>query len=480
MLTVLVKDIDILATVKKLLIAASPMSSFIFEKDLSQYNIDVQQGDFVAFYFNNDVMPVGTSDLYDRAELVYSENLYDQGFEPGDSVSLEKTLTNKAPLADYIIETNEYIVYDSNQSFYDGDIVQIPFYSEQGQYIILEDVYVKNDEIFNISLNFTDSQGLDTDAETLVLNLINETFSLKNNGNSMFLTETYYQDIKLTIHIWIDPVLGKMDVLYVNYHLGQGGGGASDIRHISITWRNTATILPNTIIRRIMFTNTFGSSASVKRVIVCRKPILAVGDSYVSAFSQQNGSYEYKTVLNHVGERLSDAFNEKRYVINGGRTGNALIGSGNTISARWNSFGQDLCAYHDVIVVPVNGPGLNNLSVLKSHPEELNDLVSGLAEAISKIVDEAQSFGDNLGGWNDVIMAEMIPFGQAADVCEEERLAQILLNNKLARIAYIAGVPLVETYDDYPAEFYYSAGIHPNLDGDLWLAERTAQSYQQY
>jgi lysophospholipase L1-like esterase len=264
-----------------------------------------------------------------------------------------------------------------------------------------------------------------------------------------------------------------MDVLYYNSAL-------FNIRHISVTGRHPLRFRPGTIARRLRFYQETGSGVSLQRIVVCRRPIIAFGDSFVAG-------YAGGPILANVGRALATQhlFTRDQYVINAGISGNPVLVSVEASTAarlRWNSSRHDLCAYHDVVVLFVNGPGLNDVACITAlnTPEQVSARAGELASAITQMAQEAFTDGDEVGGRNLPVMCELIPYTAYRESDYNRYLNQKNcieeLNFLLGQFAAANGIPFVQVYDEMPEA--YSDGTHPTAQGSTWIAERIVQAYE--
>jgi len=290
---------------------------------------------------------------------------------------------------------------------------------------------------------------------------------------------------KITYHLWegvgadASGELDRIDCLFCNYTDGQGPtGGDGDIKMVSITDRAglmTLDDLETRHIRWLKFVNV-GGHAAVHRVVVCRRPIVAVGDSYTSSCG---GGV---TVLARVGAALDDpgVFTERRYVINGGIMGNRVLadstGWGTAIKTRFNqaASNQDLCAFRDAVYVFVNGPCTNDAGTATTQ-ERVYRTVVGAAGAIGQMVYDAKAISGS-----DVVMTSLMPWAPAAlgtDYNQWQADAVRESSALLKTIASYARVPFADFYNDYTGGWW--SYNHPDDAGSLMMARAIATAYEE-
>lgn len=463
-------DIDITAAVNLAKQQTDAHGNFDFEYDFISFNINASPGDFLAVYFPENITCVRlASSANTNSEVVYCNS-------GGDAVSsplpLDYQINGHPYLMDYQVDTNDFIIFDENSGFNAGSYIDVPAFKDESQYLIFEDVYVPSGQNLKADLcsNFDDESNS-------VLKTIELSFRSSNRyiafDDNVSLIHAYGGN-KYNIHVWIDPRCGRIDMFYVNTSM-------FDIRHVSMTCRKPLNLTPRTYIRRIKIYQDYGTAASVKRIVVCRKPILAIGDSFVSTY---NGD----THLNHVGKALTKdgVFSKKRYVINGGITGNRVLTSGPAaaITIRWDGYNNDLCAYRDVVATFVNGPGLNDIGLsASSTSQEIEQKAQDMAQGVINMVAGALAIGDKFGGQNNVIMCEQVPcYAYKLDDYQKylnRKICQERFNSLLSQFAVENGIAFARVYEDMPDTYYSSDGVHPNSQGDLWIAERIALSYEE-
>jgi hypothetical protein len=368
--------------------------------------------------------------------------------------------------------TSEYIVLDNDNGgsgFVKDAAIDVPAFTASTYYIVLEKIEnIANNEDISVNLKYTAADGTDTVAETLKLDFAADTISLVTATDSLALTETTGSQI--TAHIWLNPTTDKIKVTFVNYKDGQGGLSDGDIKHISLTARAPAS-LANFAIQRVSLTQSAGTDATVSRIIVCRQPVLAVGDSFVS-------HYTTETILNNIAAKLDDSgiFTQQRYVINGGITG-CQMGANNSASHsvinRWDSSGQDIMDYNNVLVAIIGGT--NDIGQTNDNVSYRYIVQARLMWVVGKIT------YDSLFHGNDVVLMELLPYDPAYIAAGEviqagEVTGKRQYNEWLRRLSAQANVPIALIYNNY--DYGWSGGIHPDADGNTYIAGKIAEAYE--
>ena len=409
------------------------------------------------------------------------------GAEPAvdDTLSSLTTTSDAALLIEATMSMNEYVVYDDSTGFGDGDIVPIPAFTGDNYYICLEGVDVPNTEDLQIAAYYTAADGTDTVAYTVNLSYDGaggDDDLMAIHTGSVF-ADTYSESIasqegdEQSIWIHHDLTNDKLEGIFCNYEDGTGGQGDADVQHISLTDRTPLAAgidLSSLIIRHLVITNT-GTNAAIARVIVCRKPIIAVGDSFVS--SQSGG----KTVLNGPTQHLDDddavGFTEHRYVVNGGISGNQLlttIASNHTaVIDRWDDpvNNRDLCAFRDGIYVFVNGPGINDIDYAGNidNATEQQRFIAGLAGAVGKMTWDAL---EN----NEVAICSINKYDSAASKSTFQRDTVKHISELLQGVAFRAGIPYIDFFGKYAGA--YADDVHLDSTGEETLATYVVDGYE--
>jgi hypothetical protein len=476
----------------------SGVGRYEFDEDISSENISIEVGDRIGWFINE----VGTTNPIQSAcssgvptyEADGARQSGDDGDNSCDAVGSTIDLTSvvsatRVFICDFTVMTNEYVYYEDDAGFGDGDYVNLPD-TNTGYYITLEGVQVPSGEDLQIRIKHTTDatpQTADTTVKTINLSYDgaggdDDVIALHNDevfDATLSQTIAGQESDKFIINIWVDTANDKMDVFFCNVTNGQGGGSAAlDITHFSVTDRTLDT-LTSDYLKRMHFINT-GGNASIDKVIVHRKPFLAVGDSYVSSSSTP-------TTLAHVGSYLGEAGTETRYVINGGVSGSKMTGPRSTISQsgidRWDSATGELVAFHDVVYVICGGT--NDICTVNACDAAMRVVAADLLKFYNLIIGDALRDGDAYGNINEVVICEFAPYNPAyvpATWPLQEKLCKELINNGLQGLSYAANVPIARVYDAY----VYGWGpldpprnVHLDAAGDSWVAGEIAQAYEQ-
>jgi lysophospholipase L1-like esterase len=464
-------DIDITEAVNLAKQTVDSQGRFTLEYDCLPHGLTVTNSDFIAAYFPEHICFVRTTEVPCPSN---EQVLCNWGGDITEAAAvLDHELCGYSYIMDFRIDSPEFIIFDNKSPIASPACIELPYYEKESQYIILENVYIPYSENLKIDLCQTFDDGDDRTLNSITLN---DTISGRYIDFDGFSSNVSCNSgSRYNIHIWTDPQQGKIEVLYYNKSI-------VNIQHKSLTGRSPQRMVPGRCIRRLRIHQDYGTHGSVNRIVVCRKPVLAVGDSFVSGY---NG----KTILSNVGMALSgsNVFSENRYVINGGISGNQVLTSTSSCSAiqiRWNNNDHDLCAYRDVIVTFVNGPGLNDISQIyaSATAEQVTQKAHELAQAITKMATETLANGDEVGGCNSIVMCEMIPYTRYQETDFErflkQKSCQEQLNSLLSEFATQKNIPIAQVYEDIPAS--YSDGTHPTTEGSIWIAQCIAETYEEY
>lgn len=467
--------------------------------DVTGLSIPVTAGQFVGLYIDD-------TNLSNGKELVTDLNANSARSFNGADVTPTNTFTGTGVAASLNLimevygEDNEYITTDDDTGFGDGDEINVHPWSVEPYYIVFEGVDVADNENLQIQFMKTNAaDGVDTVVKSLQFNFID----LDGDEDYMtidgFSTKTTSTDIsglegnKFNVYCWIDPIADKMEIVYINVEDGaqQGGIGAADYQARSATYRAKVSVTANIALKRIKFVQDTGNTASVDRVVVCRKPILAIGDSFVSGNGPQ--------ALAVIGAALGAAFSETRYVINGGVGGGSMTTNVTIHSTqnRWNSRNRDNAAsdfpkvlgdwvaLRDVVVVIVNAGAANDVANanygVNTSDTKKYEMAGRVIGAVGRIVGEAlaneiSSFQPYLGDSVDVILSEMIPM---PDGDPQEQQAVGFINAGLRALSYSSNVPIALVFNSYDLDNYSdSPRIHPDATGSAFVADAIARAYE--
>ena len=449
--------IDITTEVNIARVTSPVTGRFEFDTDTAPTtmgSIAVEAGDVLALYSDTGIY-VGFNTASDKTTI----------YENGDQLTSGTVTINDGVnathsfIADVYVTSNESIIFDDSTGYGDGESVFIPTLSDETYTIIIEDITVPDGEDLYIEMVVRDTtQAADYDGEKLYLDMTQaageEVIAALNYLDATLYSNTVtfesgVKDDSYSGFITINPTapgLTSMKMSYANYQNGQGpvAGGANsrDILHASLGWGRwfTRRLNTNYAIKELKITNA-GGNATVGRIIVSRKNVVAIGDSFAGTHTDADG-----TILNHVALELSDSgrFTEDRYVIRGGCNGNLLLKESSvfqSISHRVDNYISGLWALPNSVYVFINGPGINDIA---GYPPTTEDEAIALGRALgwqvaglsSKILDDG----------SEVILNE-ICYLEPGHVVQNEftDLAVTTYNNTLAIVSAELQIPIAKT-----------------------------------
>ena len=484
----LVQDIDILIP----MVADYGAARFTLDLEtwLVSNEINVTEGQFFGLYTYNvagNAVRLLSKDANTPAD---PEGDGVWGYTTGDhttgTVDYTQPEQTEAPLMEFEVLTAERVLYDSDDGslgpFGTGEAVNIPAYTDQSYYIMLEGVQCPDTDTLAIAFNYTDAAGaddtitIDAKAGNLLLNYDGggDTDKLGIGDYTTFKAIASQEAENFNIHVWIDPVNHLMDIAFCNYQDGQGGLSDRDIQHIPLM-DGTAQAITDAVIRRLAITSTAGT---IDRIIVCREPVVVPGDSFVS-------TYGTITELSRIGAALDDAgiFSEKRYVINAGIAGAMILASNvasSGLTTRWNTLASDqyIVGYRDCIMCFVVGCANDATEASEADAYEMAARIVG---AIGTMVGDTLDDTATLGGRSDCVICG--PIGAPPDSDSDNyRTFFQRVNNGLRHLAYTANVPFVDLYGDEAksqfTNFYASNNWHPSAAADSSIARKIAAAYE--
>lgn len=465
--------------------------------DVRSLNINVEVGDMIGFFVSHaSVIRMLTYSDDDAGQFQYEVGNFPASGNPDDAVfSGEEVTVDNAACVDFTVDTNKYIFLDDDTELVDGDVLSIPSIVSDDEYlyIILREVTVVNGDILSVDFEATsEGSGIAKTRTTLKFDSSGGTniIEYRNDDDDILKTLelTEASDYKLDVHLWIkrDPESDgpECDVIIVDYENGQGLSD-KDYKHQSVTSRNPQRFYNGTTVdyaRRLKV--TAGASSIAGGVVVCRKPIVAIGDSYVGAYTLATTEV---SSLSNVGLVLGAAFTETRYVINAGIGGNQTINASTSVHSivnRFNGPRNDIIAYRGAIIAFVNGPGINDTMIQVSTtlvPANSEDIFSkAIPAAIEQMVIQSKQY-------NEVIMCEMVDLEDGYDSESGKTKANVdsaywtTLAANLKRVAADAEVPFAYVRDAFNADpdtYYYSDNLHPSEDGSLLIANTMVSVYE--
>lgn len=221
-----------------------------------------------------------------------------------------------------------------------------------------------------------------------------------------------------------------------------------------------------------------GGNVDIDDIHICRKPVLIIGDSI--------------STTDYVGYYLPSAFTEPRYGIQTGIGGTFVTLSDSALVSILDRWRNGAVYFRDVVVCPVNGPGVNDLAAINDDADEVSPTVAQVLGGISRIVGDSlqqDEGGYYFGGTNDVVICNMIP-PNPADVVHaahanyfgsysQERDARLAVNVLLKVMSYKYNVPLADV-SQYAGEYSGTPSVHPKKTAaDAgWIASKIAQAYE--
>jgi lysophospholipase L1-like esterase len=468
-----VGSVDITSSVR----AIATSGNFIYDSNL--------HSPLLLDEFSGQVIPVESGDVLS----IYTDNLnfiaINTGVNglktgTGDTQNLMPKTGTYSLLFNAFVDCNNYIFYENDGHHLNGTSLQIPYCVNEKQYIAFEDVICPDNEDLQIKFKYVNPSGGSLTAFTINLsfdgNGIDDNRIALHSGDTFSNVNSHsilgQENDNFNIYIYNDPSDGSLMMTFVNMLYGQGKVGPYDIKFTTIPNRTTIGLTCSASYppQRITIQNN-GNNASVGKITVCRKPILMISDS----FGSTKQSWFSPTKLTRVGSVLGKSFTPERYVINAGIV-SASVNRTNTASTkiieRWDRTEdrQDLCALPSVLVVLLNGPGINDIASTSV------DLTPGITASLMKIVADAQTNTKSLGFTNEVIMSELIPYKTGTDA--QQKFVRNL-NAQIRVVAAMLQVPMAQTYNGFDSENWYEdAGTHPNAEGAVYIANKIAQAYE--
>jgi hypothetical protein len=459
--------------------------------DCTALGIQVQENDFVGFFTNPANIEISGIGSVTDTTLYYSATAQDYGVG-ADNATLGGSQSSHHLSLECTVQTGNFWWATDTTLQVRTKYNPIPNITSEPFYVILENVAVPTDESLTIGLETTNpTTGAVVIEKTIVIDYTgaNKSITLNTSGNpSLTLGDTSDDDRCHDLHIWTDPVTGKIEVMVVNYKNGQGIDDA-DIKHSSITARVSGALSATGLVfRRVTFTQGTGTGATVGKLVVCRKPVVAMFDSFVSTVESD------ATVLARVGKYLDDAgiFTEQRYVINAGISGNGIMRDSDTHTAfrtRWNDVanGRDICAYRDVVFALIVN-GLNDTGI--GGPNTVNTTAKAHERAgqilgeIGKVLGDCSGVFDYATGTIYRTPCDAVVCGPIY-VAPDSRSAVLdlfknLIDIGLAMLCCSANVPYARVIDDFSSTLYASSSdSHPSdTSGSEYLARKIAYAYE--
>jgi hypothetical protein len=474
--------------------------TLVFDDDTTGNPIAVQAGDYIGFFcdaivYCGFIVNTGYSCKYET----------DAGANDITTTlvgATAETLADRSFAASLIVSTPEYLAYSSDgggDGFVENEVIHVPGFSTEPFYVIFEDVIVPNGEDLKITASYVNGSNAIAADEYIHIDMTQSAGAetLKQIGRDTTVrgtqTVTYYTGDKYTISICIRPDFqtgyGAMQSLAVNYVNGQGkwdgGDNKSDVAHLSLASRKFSgfSVLGwkgDTNLWRWTLTQTTGDAATVAKVYTVRKPVIVVGDSFVSSKTAGDNP----TVLARIGNLLDTAWTYDNYVLNGGNQGNELLrqvaGHVNPmIAVRFNSIGYDLAFYPYARYIFVNGPCINDIATAAVSPT-----TNAAAISIGKTAANAVGYMASYVVRNnsEAVMTEVC-YLEAGHALQNEYTDKAVLtfNQQAKEEAARIGIPFARYADAVRADgdTYYNADhIHLSEDGDAYLATKIVDAFE--
>jgi len=484
---VIEQRLDIVAEVNAVKLAGAGMFSLV----LTGLSIPVAADEFVAVYMDANC-GFYVVELANSKKTMFTVNAVPPAPDAGDpSIALVTTGALSDFLSEGIYTTTSRLPFEDNNSdagFGNGDLVHIPAYLGDDYHIVLRGVQVPDAESLIITAYKPSSAGRTLDVVQVITVDFTGTGEITDQ-DATAIAIAGEDGEKFDIHLYLEPVTHTDDVMFANLETGQGSVGDEDFQWKALN-AGGVDILASTIatlpIRWVGLVNA-GTNATVDEIVVCREPLVIVGDSFGGAYSISNSI----SILSRVGAALPAAFAEPRYGIPASISNGKVTMESTTSAAirnRWNDADNDLCFFRGVVYCFVNGPGVNDITIIDASSSDtfINSKTYQVVGDIFKMVGDAVSTTINTGFTSDscdVIMSEMIPrYPVDADERAAEQLCQKRINEALRFGAALMDVPMAMVFDGYAAlEFGYNNddGLHPTTAGAAWIALQMATVYEE-
>lgn len=462
------------------------------EGPLDLSGITVVKGDMLACYMETNIYP-GLNDSHTGFSVDY---------EAGDlltsgAITVDDTTTENASfVVDVFVTTTKAFILDDSTGWGDGEELLLPSFTGEIYTIILEDVVVPDAEDFKLNIIArTMTNMIDRDDNNFYLDMTqaagSDVMAIRKEDDAVLFSQTVTfeggaGDDRYTIFITIDPnahTSAAMKVMYVNYQNGQGAKtsdpNSTDISHVSLgnggSWFARSWQYPPRIIQMSQGT---GSGASVARIVVTRKFIVGVGNSFVAKHISDAAGME----LSGIAEKLNDngRFTEDRYVVIGGIPGNRMLTEAGlaSITQRFNSPLTKMGDLSGAVYVFCNGPGINDIA--GGSKPTTNDEAIALGKALAwQIMAMASRAIENQ---SEVVLNEIcyLEPGHAQQNAYTD-LAVKTYNQTLRRVSALLQVPLAKTAKTVLANagtYYKDDHIHLETVGYEYMADTIVTAYE--
>jgi hypothetical protein len=470
--------------------------SLTFDDDATGLPIEIQAGDFIG-WFSDALVYVGvtTNTGYNcRYETDVVKNDITTTMVAADA----ETLADRSFTASLIVSTEENILFNSDgggDGFVKNEVIHVPGFSTEPFYVIFEGVSVANGEDAKITASYINaSNAIASDVYIHVdmtqaagADILKECDKAATVYGSK--TITYATGDKYTISCCIYPnfLVGLYGIqsLAVNYVNGQGlissALDSADTAHFNIGGNafNIGTFKGDTNIWRWTLTQVTGDAATIDRIIVVRKPVIAIGDSFCSSKSAGN-----PVVKARVSTLLDDYWSSDNYVINGGTQGIPLVHYLPTmvnpaIASQFYSIGYAVGTYPYARYIFVDGPCINDIATAAFTPTS-----NASAITLGKTAAHAVGYMAGLAKRNncEVVLSEVcyLEAGHALQNAYTD-LAVKTFNTYAKNEAALLGIPFAIYADRIKADgdTYYNADhIHLSNDGDALLATSIVSAFE--
>jgi len=442
--------------------------------------VTVTSGQIIGIYTKDHAYVIGT------AATGFTIDQYNGYFQ--SDAAMTSTASDKAVAIDVQVSTNEFILFNSTDGgtgFVKDDTVNIPGVPGSPYYIILTEITgLPTDSKVNIA--YCDSSGDSALTNTIDCNVAIDN-ALDTVGFGYAASGVVSQtitDSNLTLNFWRDQTNSLGDVWQVNYINGQGlangssGAKDKDVKHISLTGRTSKSVLSGNGMRRLKITQSAGTAVNIGRIVVCRKPWVLVGDSFVSAYDTYTRVQNVGAYLGQDAQAYAPTY--QQYMICGGLPGDRVLDSDagvTSMSARFNAVTNDLGSYRNVVYAFGNGPGINDVVNLAP---TTNALAMDYGHAVASTVGAMAGFAQKNG--NDVVLCEMVNLedGYATKTAYTTKMVQTI-NNDLVILSGQLQVPLAKTYDSFNADpdtYYNADNLHASTAGYQLISSRIVSAYE--
>lgn len=367
--------------------------------------------------------------------------------------------TNRQHSLTVKIKENSYITTDNSSVATETNTINLAPYIggatsvlTKVNYIMFESIVVPQSDDLVISFRYTHATtGVDTEFDAFTIDFVTNN-RIDFGANNLSLTGDASDNVD--IHCYHDTIANTFSVMYVNNETGQGAEGTADIKHELVA---THTGLPSGVtINRINISQGTGNSATIARIVNCRKPVIGVVDSFIR--SGQN--------LTRIGDEFLTAFSQNHFIINGGISANQLATtavSGHTKGIqRWD---EQLSSYTDYILCIVNGACTNDVGNIGSDTVEAAGMTRVLLGHIAKMA------GDAGRDDSDVVISNMIALYNQDPV---EDIVRKDLNTMLQNFCAEANIP----FADIASFDHEVGGSHPIVAEEPAIAAVITGAYE--